>query len=66
MLKSLNDTRITDTAAGINHELDRQMNQIELIASEDIVSYDVLRAQGSVLTDKYADGYPGKRSYGYT
>ena len=66
MLKSLNDTRITDTAiaTAIGHELDRQMNQIELIASENIVSLDVLRAQGSVLTNKYAEGYPGKRYYG--
>ena len=66
MLKSLNDTRITDTAiaTAIGHELDRQMNQIELIASENIVSLDVLRAQGSVLTNKYAEGYPGKRHYG--
>ena len=66
MLKSLNDTRITDTAiaTAIGHELDRQMNQIELITSENIVSLDVLRAQGSVLTNKYAKGYPGKRYYG--
>ena len=68
MLKSLNDTRITDTdtaiATAIGHELDRQMNQIELIASENIVSLDVLRAGGSVLTNKYAAGYPGKRYYG--
>jgi glycine hydroxymethyltransferase len=67
-LKSLNDTRITDTAiataTAISHELERQMNQIELIASENIVSLDVLRAQGSVLTNKYAEGYPGKRYYG--
>jgi glycine hydroxymethyltransferase len=51
-------------AAAIERELDRQRNQIELIASENIVSLDVLRAQGSVLTNKYAEGYPGKRYYG--
>src|SRR6516164_1527167 len=51
-------------AAAIERELDRQKNQIELIASENIVSLDVLKAQGSVLTNKYAEGYPGKRYYG--
>src|SRR6516164_7820448 len=51
-------------AAAIERELDRQKNQIELIASENIVSLDVLNAQGSVLTNKYAEGYPGKRYYG--
>ena len=51
-------------AAAIGRELDRQKNQIELIASENIVSVDVLTAQGSVLTNKYAEGYPGKRYYG--
>lgn len=45
-------------------ELERQQNQIELIASENIVSKEVLRAQGSVMTNKYAEGYPGKRYYG--
>ncbi|MGQ0558365.1 MAG: serine hydroxymethyltransferase [Sphingosinicella sp.] len=44
-------------------ELDRQQNQIELIASENIVSRAVLEAQGSVLTNKYAEGYPGRRYY---
>ncbi|MCK4946463.1 MAG: serine hydroxymethyltransferase [Alphaproteobacteria bacterium] len=48
----------------IEKELDRQQNQIELIASENIVSRAVLQAQGSVLTNKYAEGYPGKRYYG--
>jgi glycine hydroxymethyltransferase len=54
MPKSLTANQITDTAIAkaIGHELDRQMNQIELIASENIVSLDVLRAQGSVLTNK--------------
>ncbi|WP_029584108.1 serine hydroxymethyltransferase [Bradyrhizobium sp. URHD0069] len=48
----------------INRELKRQQNQIELIASENIVSQAVLAAQGSVLTNKYAEGYPGRRYYG--
>ncbi len=48
----------------IQNELKRQQNQIELIASENIVSRAVLEAQGSVLTNKYAEGYPGKRYYG--
>jgi len=50
--------------AAIDHELTRQRDQIELIASENIVSEAVLRAQGSVLTNKYAEGYPGRRYYG--
>ena len=50
--------------AGIRKELGRQQEQIELIASENIVSRAVLQAQGSVLTNKYAEGYPGKRYYG--
>ena len=50
-------------AAAIAAELDRQQNQIELIASENIVSRAVLEAQGSVFTNKYAEGYPGKRYY---
>ena len=48
----------------IDQELNRQQNQIELIASENIVSKSVLQAQGSVLTNKYAEGLPGKRYYG--
>ena len=47
----------------IKDELNRQQNHIELIASENIVSQAVLEAQGSVLTNKYAEGYPGKRYY---
>ena len=47
----------------INDELNRQQEHIELIASENIVSQAVLEAQGSVLTNKYAEGYPGKRYY---
>ena len=50
--------------AALEGELHRQQTQIELIASENIVSHAVLRAQGSVLTNKYAEGYPGKRYYG--
>src|SRR6201996_4348628 len=48
----------------IQDELNRQRDKIELIASENIVSRAVLEAQGSVLTNKYAEGYPGKRYYG--
>ena len=62
------DGFFTDRVAGqvadaIARELDRQQNQIELIASENIVSRAVLDAQGSVFTNKYAEGYPGKRYY---
>lgn len=53
-----------DLARAIQDELGRQQNEIELIASENIVSQAVLEAQGSVLTNKYAEGYPGKRYYG--
>ncbi|PSJ58857.1 serine hydroxymethyltransferase [Pseudaminobacter soli (ex Li et al. 2025)] len=60
-IASLGDAAI---AAAISRELDRQKNQIELIASENIASADVLAAQGSVLTNKYAEGYPGRRYYG--
>ena len=49
--------------AGVAHELEREQTQIELIASENIVSKAVLEAQGSVFTNKYAEGYPGKRYY---
>jgi len=49
--------------AGVEHELTREQTQIELIASENIVSRAVLEAQGSVFTNKYAEGYPGKRYY---
>ena len=61
VFSTIADTVIADA---INHELSRQQNQIELIASENIVSKDVLAAQGSVLTNKYAEGYPGRRYYG--
>ena len=50
--------------AAVENELNRQRNKLELIASENIVSRAVMEAQGSVLTNKYAEGYPGKRYYG--
>ncbi|MBU1406085.1 MAG: serine hydroxymethyltransferase [Proteobacteria bacterium] len=53
-----------DVYRSIRHELARQSNQLELIASENIVSEAVLEAQGSIFTNKYAEGYPGKRYYG--
>ena len=53
-----------EIADAIARELERQQFQIELIASENIVSRAVLEAQGSVLTNKYAEGYPGRRYYG--
>jgi glycine hydroxymethyltransferase len=53
-----------DLFASIRKEYDRQINHIELIASENMVSRAVLEAQGSVLTNKYAEGYSGKRYYG--
>ena len=53
-----------DVFGAIQGELARQQEQIELIASENIVSKAVLEAQGSVLTNKYAEGYPGRRYYG--
>ena len=61
--KSLADAD-PDIFKGIQGELGRQQEQIELIASENIVSKAVLEAQGSVLTNKYAEGYPGRRYYG--
>jgi glycine hydroxymethyltransferase len=53
-----------EIAAAIHSELGRQQHEIELIASENIVSRAVLEAQGSIMTNKYAEGYPGKRYYG--
>ncbi|HLG89266.1 MAG TPA: serine hydroxymethyltransferase [Alphaproteobacteria bacterium] len=53
-----------DIARAITGELRREQDQIELIASENIVSLAVLEAQGSLMTNKYAEGYPGKRYYG--
>src|ERR1700709_2115076 len=54
----------SEIAAAIQGELGRQRHEVELIASENIVSRAVLEAQGSVLTNKYAEGYPGNRYYG--
>ncbi len=74
-LEAANDIRAADfftagvasrdpaVAAAIGKELRREQNQIELIASENIVSKAVLEVQGSVFTNKYAEGYPGKRYY---
>ncbi|HFQ81799.1 MAG TPA: serine hydroxymethyltransferase, partial [Desulfobacterales bacterium] len=53
-----------DIYRAIDYEFERQSNQLELIASENIVSEAVLEAQGSIFTNKYAEGYPGKRYYG--
>ena len=53
-----------EIAGAVRNELARQQGEIELIASENIVSQAVLEAQGSVLTNKYAEGYPGRRYYG--
>ncbi|MEY8843465.1 serine hydroxymethyltransferase [Cribrihabitans sp. XS_ASV171] len=66
MFDHLPENPITDSviADAIAEELDRQQTQIELIASENIVSADVMAAQGSVLTNKYAEGYAGRRYYG--
>ena len=58
------DSRDPEIFGAIRKELGRQREEIELIASENIVSKAVLEAQGSVLTNKYAEGYPGKRYYG--
>jgi glycine hydroxymethyltransferase len=56
--------RDPDILKAIDEELSRQRDQIELIASENIVSRAVMEAQGGVMTNKYAEGYPGKRYYG--
>jgi glycine hydroxymethyltransferase len=56
--------RDPDVYAAIQQEIERQEYNLELIASENVVSQAVLEAQGSVLTNKYAEGYPGKRYYG--
>lgn len=53
-----------EVSAAVDKELNRQRTKLELIASENIVSKAVMEAQGSVLTNKYAEGYPGKRYYG--
>ncbi|MDF2141504.1 serine hydroxymethyltransferase [Paenirhodobacter sp. CAU 1674] len=57
-------TRDPELFGSIQNELGRQRDEIELIASENIVSAAVMEAQGSVMTNKYAEGYPGKRYYG--
>ena len=57
-------TRDPDIFGAIQQELGRQRDEIELIASENIVSKAVMQAQGSVMTNKYAEGYPGRRYYG--
>ncbi|WP_417225979.1 serine hydroxymethyltransferase [Amphritea sp.] len=56
--------RDAEIMAAVNEEFNRQEHQIELIASENIVSKAVMQAQGTVLTNKYAEGYPGRRYYG--
>jgi glycine hydroxymethyltransferase len=63
---TLEDIQAVDmeVAQAITDELDRQNSHIELIASENWVSPAVMSAMGSVLTNKYAEGYPGKRYYG--
>ena len=61
--QSLSD-RDPELFGSITSELGRQRDEIELIASENIVSAAVMEAQGSVMTNKYAEGYPGRRYYG--
>jgi glycine hydroxymethyltransferase len=63
MWRSLAETD-PEVAGAIRDEIDRQHDGLELIASENFVSKAVLEAAGSVLTNKYAEGYPGKRYYG--
>lgn len=58
------EARDSEVFAAISDELGRQRDEIELIASENIVSRAVMEAQGSVMTNKYAEGYPGRRYYG--
>jgi glycine hydroxymethyltransferase len=58
------EMRDPEIFSALGQELDRQKYQIEMIASENIVSKAVLEVQGSILTNKYAEGYPGKRYYG--
>ena len=53
-----------EVGAAMDSELERQQGNIELIASENIVSEAVMAAMGTILTNKYAEGYPGKRYYG--
>ena len=53
-----------DITAAMKREINRQETKIEMIASENFVNYEVMEAMGSALTNKYAEGYPGKRYYG--
>lgn len=62
--KEMNTTKDHEVFGAIQHELTRQRESIELIASENFVSRAVLEAQGSIMTNKYAEGYPGRRYYG--
>src|SRR5512136_574984 len=61
---SILETFDPEIATAIRHETERQEYNLELIASENFVSEAVMEAQGSVMTNKYAEGYPGKRYYG--
>src|SRR5581483_11448664 len=63
LLRTLADVD-PEIAQAIQHEIHRQNSGLELIASENFVSAAVLEAAGSVMTNKYAEGYPGKRYYG--
>ena len=63
LMRTLNEMD-PEVARAIDLELERQRNTLELIASENIVNQAVMEAQGSVLTNKYAEGYVGKRYYG--
>ena len=62
-MNNLRDVDI-EVFTAIEEEKNRQKNHLELIASENFVSKAVLEAQGSIMTNKYAEGYPGKRYYG--
>ena len=64
LLRAAGIGAIPEIFGAIRSELGRQRHEIELIASENIVSRAVLEAQGSIMTNKYAEGYPGKRYYG--
>src|SRR5574340_385915 len=61
---SILETFDPEVASAIRHETERQEYNLELIASENFVGEAVLEAQGSVMTNKYAEGYPGRRYYG--
>ena len=65
-MKNYDLLKINDPAlySAITDELNRQKNKIELIASENFVSETVMEANGTILTNKYAEGYPAKRYYG--